>query len=94
MAKIGKTELIDLISEAAGESKATVKRVLEAFTEAVEDNLAEGNSITLVGFGSFECRHRQAREGVKPGTSEKIQIPASNYPAFKAGKALKEAVNP
>ena len=57
------------------------------------NQLNSGGKVQLTGFGTFEVRERQAREGVKPGTSEKIQIPASKAPAFKAGKSLKEVVN-
>jgi DNA-binding protein HU-beta len=93
MSKVGKSELIDLIAEATGESKKTVKNVLEAFTQGIETSLAEGKSVSITGFGTFEKRHRQARDAVKPGTTERIKVPASDYPAFKAGKSFKDAVN-
>lgn len=93
MSKVGKGELIDLVSEATGESKAAVKRVLEAVTETVEVSLAAGKTVALTGFGTFERRHRAKRNGVNPSNGEKITIAASNYPAFKPAKAFKDAID-
>lgn len=93
MAQITKAELIDQIAERTDRSKKEVKEVIDAALLSIQNSLAEGSKVALTGFGTFEVRERQAREGVKPGTSEKIQIPASKAPAFKAGKGLKEAVN-
>lgn len=93
MATIGKSDLIDEIATKASLSKSQARAALEAMTEAVTDHLAKGDKVTLTGFGSFEVRERQARSGVRPGTSERIQIPASRAPAFKAGKNLKDSVS-
>lgn len=93
MANTSKADLVDSVSEQTGYSKTECKAVIDKTLEAVQEALVSGSKVTLTGFGSFEVRERSAREGVKPGTSEKIQIPASKYPAFKPGKGLKEAVN-
>ena len=66
---------------------------VRAFTETVEEALKEGNSIGIVGFGTFEVRTRAAREGRNPRTGETLQIPEKSVPAFKAGKKLKDAVS-
>lgn len=84
---------MDSVSEQTGFSKTQCKAIIDKTLEGVREALEQGNKVALTGFGTFEVRERSAREGVKPGTSEKIQIPASKYPAFRPGKALKEAVN-
>ena len=93
MANTSKADLVDSVAEQTGFSKTECKAVIDGTLKAISESLEKGGKVVLTGFGSFEVRERQAREGVKPGTSEKIQIPASKVPAFKAGKALKEAVN-
>ena len=93
MANTSKSDLVDSVSEQTGYSKTECKAVIDATLEAIRKALEDEDKVVLTGFGSFEVRERSAREGVKPGTSEKIQIPASKYPAFKPGKALKEAVS-
>lgn len=90
---LSKSDLIDQIADSADIAKKDVKTVVDHFLESISNQLNSGGRVQLTGFGTFEVRERQAREGVKPGTSEKIQIPASKAPAFKAGKALKEVVN-
>lgn len=92
MANISKADLVDKIAEETGLNKSQSKDALEAVLGTITTHLEQGDKVTLTGFGTFEVRERSAREGVKPGTSEKIQIPASKYPAFKAGKTLKESV--
>ncbi len=88
-----KSEVIDNVSEQTGLSKKDAGAAVNALLDTVQNALANGESVQITGFGTFEVRQRAAREGVKPGTSEKIQIPASKAPAFKAGKPLKDAVN-
>lgn len=90
---LSKSDIIDQIASEADMAKKDVKTVVDHFLESISNQLNSGGRVQLTGFGTFEVRERQAREGVKPGTSEKIQIPASKAPAFKAGKSLKEVVN-
>ena len=90
---MNKSDLIDEMAENGGMSKADAGRALEAFVDAVTRQLKYGNSISLVGFGTFSVKHRAARMGRNPRTGEAIQIKASNVPSFKAGKGLKDAVN-
>ena len=90
---MNKSELIDAIAANSGLSKADAGRALDGFTDAITSALAGGDSVSMVGFGTFAVKHRAARAGRNPRTGETIQIKASNNPAFKAGKALKDAVN-
>ncbi|MCI8371384.1 MAG: HU family DNA-binding protein [Lachnospiraceae bacterium] len=90
---MNKAELVAAIAEKTELSKKDSEKALKAFTEIVEEELKKGEKIQLVGFGTFEVTERKAREGIKPGTQEKIQIPASKAPKFKAGKALKDSIN-
>ena len=90
---MNKAELVAAIAEKTELSKKDAEKALKAFTEVVEAELKKCEKIQLVGFGTFEVTERKAREGVKPGTGEKIQIPASKAPKFKAGKALKDSIN-
>lgn len=91
---MNKSELIAKISEKSGLTKVDSTKALDAFLETVEDALVEEEKVQLVGFGTFEVRHRKEREGRNPrNPEEKIHIPASKAPVFKAGKTLKEAVN-
>jgi len=92
-ALMNKSELIDAIASDSGLSKADAGRALDGFTSAVTNALKGGDSISMVGFGTFSVKHRAARAGRNPRTGETIQIKASNNPSFKAGKALKDAVN-
>ncbi len=90
---MNKSELIDAIAESAGLTKADAARALDATTDSIAGALQQGQTVSLVGFGTFTVRHRAARQGRNPRTGETIEIKASNNPAFKAGKALKGAVN-
>ncbi len=89
---MNKSQLIDAVAERSGLTKKAASQAVEAFLSAVTDALAAGQKVTLVGFGTFEVRNRAARKGVNPATGETIEIPAGKVPAFKAGKALKDAV--
>ena len=88
-----KAELVTAISEKTGFTKKECEAALTSFIETVTDTLAKGESIQLVGFGTFEVRERAAREGINPRTKEKIEIAATKVPEFKAGRALKDAVS-
>ena len=88
-----KADLVNAIAEKAGLSKADGEKALKAFTDAIEQALKAGDKVSLVGFGTFSVGERAAREGQNPQTGEKIKIPAAKVPKFKAGKALKDAVN-
>jgi DNA-binding protein HU-beta len=90
---MNKSDLVDAIADSAGLSKADAGRALDAVVDTVTDALKAGDSVSLVGFGTFSVRDRAARTGRNPRTGETIQIAASKNPAFKAGKALKDAVN-
>lgn len=90
---MNKTELVAAIAEKAELSKKDSEKALKAFIDVVTDELKAGEKIQLVGFGTFEVAERAAREGRNPTTGATIKIPASKAPKFKAGKALKDAVN-
>ena len=90
---MNKSELIDAIAADSGLSKADAGRALDGFTSAITGALKGGDSVSMVGFGTFAVKQRAARAGRNPRTGETIQIAASNNPSFKAGKALKDAVN-
>jgi DNA-binding protein HU-beta len=87
-----KSDLVAAIAEAAELSKADAGRAVDAFVEVVTKALKDGDSVTLVGFGSFEVRERAARQGRNPRTGKPLNIKASKVPAFKAGKALKDGI--
>ena len=88
-----KTELIAAIAEQSGLSKKDAEKALTATIDTIIKTVAAGDKIQLTGFGTFEQRQRNARTGVDPRTGNKIEIAASKVPAFKAGKAFKDAVN-
>ena len=88
-----KVELVEAVAEKAGLTKADATRAIDATFEAITDALANGDKITLVGFGTFSVSKRAAREGRNPRTGETVQIAARNAVSFKAGSALKDAVN-
>ena len=88
-----KTELVSVVAEKAGLTKVDADRAVKALLETVTACLKEGDSLSLVGFGTFSVSQRAARTGKNPRTGDKIAIPAANTPRFKAGKALKDAVN-
>lgn len=90
---MNKSELIDAVAEGADISKAAAARAVDAMMGAISDSLKEGDQVSLVGFGTFLIRERAARTGRNPRTGETINIAASKVPSFKAGKALKDAVN-
>lgn len=89
---MNKSDLINAIAEKTGLMKKEGEAALNAITECVEEALANGDKVTLTGFGTFEVRDRAARVGRNPQTGKEIKIAASKAPVFKAGKALKEAV--
>lgn len=90
---MNKSELIDAIATAADLSKADAGRALDATIDSITGALKKGDSVSLVGFGTFAVKQRAAREGRNPQTGQTIQIAAATVPGFKAGKALKDAVN-
>ncbi|MAR32454.1 MAG: DNA-binding protein HU [Porticoccaceae bacterium] len=90
---MNKSELVDAIAEGADISKASAGRALDSAIEAITSALSNGDQVSLVGFGTYSVKHRAARTGRNPQTGSEIQIAASNVPSFKAGKALKDAVN-
>ena len=90
---MNKSELIDAVALSADISKAAAGRALDATLSSIAEALQEGDQVSLVGFGTFQVKERAARAGRNPQTGETIQIKASKTPGFKAGKALKDAVN-
>jgi DNA-binding protein HU-beta len=90
---MNKAELVDSVASAANLSKADAGRAVDAVLNSISGSLSGGQQVSIVGFGTFSVKHRAARAGRNPRTGETIQIAASNVPGFKAGKALKEAVN-
>lgn len=89
---MNKGELVDAIAARADITKKMASDVLDALMDAVIDTVATGDKVTLVGFGTFEARQRQAREGRNPSTGQPIEIAATTVPAFTAGKLFKEKV--
>jgi DNA-binding protein HU-beta len=89
---MNKAELVAAVAEKSGLSKKDSEKAVNAAFEAISAELTKGGKVQLVGFGSFETKTRNARIGRNPRTKEEIEIPASRVPAFKAGKALKDAV--
>lgn len=87
-----KQELVATLADKAGLSKKQANEVLDTLLETIKTALSKGDRIMLTGFGTFEVRNRAARKGINPKTLAPIQLPASKVPAFKAGKALKDAV--
>jgi DNA-binding protein HU-beta len=90
---MNKGELIDAVANSAGLSRADSAKAVDGVLDAISGALSGGGSVSLVGFGTFSVNARAARAGRNPRTGETIHIPASNVPKFKAGKALKVAVN-
>ncbi len=90
---MNKSEFIEAVADAADLPKATAGKALDAMVDVITASLKDGEQVTLVGFGTFLVRHREARQGRNPRTGDSIEISASNIPGFKAGKALKDAVN-
>jgi len=89
---VNKAELIEAVAESADISKAAASRAVDGMTKAITKALKKGDTVTLVGFGTFSVRKRAARQGRNPQTGEVIKIKASKQPVFKAGKALKDAI--
>ena len=90
---MNKTQLIDAVAKSANLKKADAEAAVNAVMAAIENALVDGEKVQLVGFGTFEVKTRAARAGKNPRTGEAITIPASKYPAFSAGGAMKAAVN-
>jgi len=89
---MNKTELINAVAEASELSKKDATKAVDSVFDTILDALKNGDKIQLIGFGNFEVRERSARKGRNPQTGAEIEIPASKVPAFKPGKALKDAV--
>lgn len=90
---MNKAELVAAVAEKADISKKDAEAAVKAFTDVVTEELKKGEKIQMVGFGTFEVSERAARVGRNPQTKKEIKIPASKAPKFKAGKALKDAIN-
>ena len=91
--EVNKNDLITIVSSKTDLSKADAAAAVDGVFDAISEALTGGGEVRLVGFGTFSITNRRATEGRNPRTGEKIQIPASKQPKFKAGKGLKEAVN-
>lgn len=89
---MNKTELVNAVAEKADFSKKDADKAVAAVLDSITDALAQGDKVQIVGFGTFEVRARAEKQGRNPKTGEAMIVPASNLPAFRAGKALKEAV--
>ncbi|OLP19594.1 DNA-binding protein [Leptolyngbya sp. 'hensonii'] len=89
---MNKGELVDAIAAKASVTKKEADAILTAMLEVIVDTVSSGDKVTLVGFGTFEVRERQAREGRNPRTGKALHIPATKVPAFSAGKAFKDKV--
>ena len=90
---MNKNDLVAKVAGTAGLSKADTTKAVDCIFDAITTSLKGGDEVRLVGFGTFSISHRRATEGRNPRTGEKIKIPASKQPKFKAGKALKDALN-
>ncbi|MFP4079540.1 MAG: HU family DNA-binding protein [Ectothiorhodospira sp.] len=90
---MNKSELIEAVASSADLPKAAAARAVDSLIDVISDTLRQGDQVTIVGFGTFLVRQRDARSGRNPRTGDTIEIPASKVPSFKAGKALKDAVN-
>ena len=90
---MNKAEMIDQIAQSAEISKSAAERAIDAMVSAIKTSLKKGDAVTLVGFGTFHVTQREARSGHNPATRQPIQIAAARNPKFRAGKALKDALN-
>ena len=90
---MNKTEIVAAMADSTGLSKKDAEKALKAFTDIVAKELKKGGKVQLVGFGTFEVSKRAARVGINPHTRQPLQIEATKSPKFKAGKALKDAIN-
>ncbi|ADX02994.1 HU family DNA-binding protein [Acinetobacter baumannii] len=93
MSNVTKKHIAETIAKKVGISKSQAEEALNTFESIIQGSLADGDQVTLVGFGTFAVKDRAARKGRNPKTGEEIQIAATKVPTFKPGKALKEAVN-
>lgn len=89
---MNKTELIGKVAEVSGMTKKDTEKVINAFIDVVEGALAQGDTVAILGFGTFLARERPAREGRNPRTGDPIQIPAAKVPVFRPGRTLRESV--
>ncbi len=89
---MNKAELVDAIAKETGETKRSAEKFLNAFVDTVMGAVAKGEKVSVVGFGNFERKKREARKGRNPRTGETIKIPAKKYPAFSPGKGFKDQV--
>lgn len=89
---MNKSELIGVVAEKAGMTKKDTEKVVNAVFDGIGETLAKGDKVQVIGFGTFDVRQRQAREGRNPATGDTITIPAVKVPVFKAGKSLKDSV--
>src|SRR5690554_4849431 len=89
---VSKAQLVDMVAHETGIRKKDVKEVVDGILDKISSHLDDEFKVQLTGFGTFEVRERRARSGVKPGTTSRIDIPASKYPAFKPGKSLRERI--
>ncbi len=90
---MNKSEFVEAVAENADIPKSTAQKAVDAMVDVIGDTLKQGDQVSLVGFGTFLRRKREARQGRNPRTGETINIAASRVPSFKAGKALKDNVN-
>lgn len=90
---MNKTEMVDAIASKADLTKIQAAKALDALLESITETLQQGDKVTLIGFGTFEPRHRAARNGRNPKTNKPLKIPASTSAGFKVGKKLKDALN-
>ena len=90
---MGRQDLVEFIAAKAGLSKADATRALEATLEGIVSGLKKEGKVALVGFGTFACKKREAREGINPLTKEPLKIPAKTVATFKAGSKLKDSLN-
>ena len=90
---MNKAELVAMMAQKSNMTKKDSESALNALVESITESMKKGDKVSLVGFGTFETRKRAARNGINPQTKKAIKIPATNAPAFKAGKALKDSVN-
>jgi len=89
---MNKNDLVSSVAEETTLKKSDVEKVINSLFNSIKDSLAQGEKVTVVGFGTFDVVERKARDGINPKTGDKIKIPATKAPKFKAGKGLKEAV--
>ena len=90
---VNKTELIDAVAEGADISKAAASRAVDTMLDSISNSLANGDPVTLVGFGTFSVKDRAARTGRNPRTGDAVEVPAKSVPYFKTGKDLREKLN-